>query len=413
MQNESKRNNNPSKSFKKVNKQINKLTKRVKRIRIRKQKGNRKSAHGFGAKGITGNGNKFHSNDQFYRPTDLIKRDPAETLLAMRRYARMSKDTYLLALAHPDLAVANQIPVKLFSDMPIPSASIGYRDQYQLATSSQGTFLLSWRPSFLASSGYLGTTFTASSKITFNNSSTLTGSTGVAGNVFLSGEYVPNVGIQRYRLVSAMLRISYNGPVLNQSGTMTSCATFDPFGICMGTSTTPVTSQSDTLVDRFGNFANIRNGLWNTSISVTTHASGVECLYVPTDPLCYVFERDGNYQGGYSATTPIVVRGSGEGAPICYVIAGQNLPVSATCLFLEVFYNFEVIADPSSAPILRANTSNVLNASEARQVKEHISDSVASNGLIRPSRTSDFSSVLDTIAQFGMKYIPMALAALS
>lgn len=375
----------------------------------------------------TNNNNKNNKIRRRIRPRRLVRKktqyiEPnrindfrnktGDTLLReLKIYHRYVKNRYLLGLVHPDLAVKEQIPVKLYSDVPIPTASIGFHQQTQFTTSSNGTFLLSWRPNFIMTAADLSALSANDySQITYNNSAALTGNTSVAGNAFVPGSVAPAILIQRYRLVSAIIKISYNGSVLNQSGTMISSCTFEPFSVAVGSTTGPVATNSDALVDRYGNFSLISNGLWNTSVDITNNSQGLEMLYVPTDPDDYVFSRQGRYFDQLVAVG--LNAGPAEGAHIQYVVAGRNLPASSPCVMMNVYYNYEVIADPTAASYLRSSPDSVYSAKDKTTIQDTITGVVKQGSLIKPIQNANYKDVLMDIAKTGISYIPKLLGSL-
>ena len=140
-------------------------------------------------------------------------------------------------MIHPEVAVQQGYQVKMYSDVPVPSSSIGFKTAYQVSTSSKGTFSLVWTPNFMANKQVMESDPTFNlvggtkkvfdySNLSINNSSTLTGEQ--SDNYFaFYPSYIPDIALQKYRLVSALIRVVYNGSVINQAGTMYSCATFD------------------------------------------------------------------------------------------------------------------------------------------------------------------------------------------
>jgi len=341
-----------------------------------------------------------------------------ETLSRMRSYGQHVRDRYIVGLVHPDIAVKNQIPVKLYSDVPIPTASIGWHEQYQLTTSSVGTFLLAWRPTFMANQQSLTALGSnAYSHLTFNNSSTLNGNTVVAGNNFLAGSYIPNIDLQRYRMVSSMITVQYDGPVLQQAGVLNSCATFDRFVCANGSTSAPVTNLSDPYVDRYGQFNLVVNGLWNQSSNVTRGGEGLEHFYVPLDPDDITFQPIGTYYGTTGSSSGTIFPEI-EGAHINYVVCGRNFPASTNCVLVDVYYNLEVIADPSTAPILRSMTDNTLTRKDHEVYMDAVNSAGKTKGFIRKMKADEeddgdtFSKVLGQVARFGIKYIPKILAAI-
>jgi len=335
-----------------------------------------------------------------------FRKIPRNNLLSeMSVYHKHMRDRYLTGVIHPDLAVQHQIPLKAYSDFPIPTASIGWHTQTSYSPNATGNFLISWRPSCFTT-----TSDPATSNVTFNNNVALTGSVGVAGNVFVAAgsvNYPSNVSVQRYRLVSAMIKVSYNGSVLNQSGTMLSCCTQDP--LVVGNTGAAV---SDTLVDRFGNFSLIANGLWNNTINITKDSEGIECLFVPMDPEDLIFDRAGYYQGvAMSGSAGNITSPSSSGAPINYVIAGRNFPTSQ-CIVVDIYSNYEVVADPTSAPILRSSVDDFMTRRDSDSYATEIKNFAKDGGLIRKATTFDWRNALSDVAGIGIKYLPKILSIL-
>lgn len=332
-------------------------------------------------------------------PINFRSVDKSIIIKLLEDYHRITRARYLFAMIHPDVAVTQGYQVKLYSDVPVPSSSIGFKSTYQLATSENGTFCLSWSPNFLSTSEQLNTDFPNNlsklySNVAYDNSSALTGSS-PDNNFNYKPCYTPDIKLQKYRLVSALIKVKYNGSVLNQSGTMYSCATFDQLQVASG----DLSADSNTAASRFGDFSLIRNGLWNRSVNITSDADGIECLYVPMDPTDITFYPIGDYYGlGIdkkvgSGNSLMLKQQSTEGAHVNYVIAGQNLPTNSSCIYVEVFSNFEVIADPQSAPVIRSSIESALSRTDNQLVTDLTANMTKSGMLIRTSKpNTDWSS---------------------
>lgn len=344
-------------------------------------------------------------------PMEFRKMKPQEVVAKLNDYRNRTRSQYLYSMIHPDYAVTEGVQVKMYSDVPIPTSSIGIRMMYQIRTSAVGTFLLSWSPNFLATNQDIEArfdTFTAKSSaysnIIVSNDDNMNG--GAASEDFTQyhlPSFIPSVMLQKYRLVSAILKVKYNGSVLNQAGTMVSCATYDNlpvYNLVAGESPSaevlllhPAYSPKSTVFSRYSDFSLIRNGLWNYSQNITADANGLECLYVPTDPTSNMFYDLASYYGSTlskvedikQSTTTI---GQSEaiigdsGAQLSYVVAGYNLPKNETCLQIEVYANFEVIADPSVAPLLRSSLNQYFDWNDNRRVKELFQE-LSQKGFIR------------------------------
>jgi len=336
---------------------------------------------------------------------DFRKLSKSNLVGRVNEYAQNTRAKYLAGLVHPDIAVQNQFPVKCYTDLPIPTATIGFHEQYQFTTSNVGTFLLSWRPGFLLTEGRRSTLGSNASNITYNNNAALTGLSGNANNTFVAKGYYPNVSLQRMRLVSALIRVSYNGSVLNQAGTMLSCAVFDSLPIAVLTS-----AVTDDRIDRYGNFSIIQNGLWNKTTDITNSSSGLECLYIPMDPDDFMFQQVDTYYGtsiGGGLSYP-----DAEGAHINYILCGKNLPANTSCILVDVYYNWEVIADPTSAPILRGDQP--MCDPQMREDTSKVVQNLSTNGgLIREANTKfNWKDALNDLLNMGVKFLPSLLSAI-
>lgn len=350
--------------------------------------------------------NKGSKKNKFYFKTGAKDRIPLNPLSfrkspkdkivhLLEEYHRVTRARYLFAMIHPEVAVNQGYQVKLYSDVPVPSSSIGFKTTYQCKTSDNGTFCLTWTPNFLCTAQSLKLDFpdvesSFYSNLAYNSSTTLTGSAADNSFVFLPS-YVPDIKLQKYRLVSALIKVKYNGSVLNQSGTMYSCATFDQISVVSGFYSETLANVNATSA-RFGDFSLVRNGLWNRTVNITSDADGIECLYVPMDPTDVTFYPIGDYYGlGTDDTvstgaTKFTRQISTEGAHVNYVIAGQNLPVSTSCIYIEIYANFEVIADPQSAPVIRSSIESSLNRVDNDILTDLTSNITKTGQLIRVSK---------------------------
>lgn len=339
---------------------------------------------------------------------------PADTVVdSLENYHKLTRSQYLYSMIHPDYAVTEGIQAKLYSDVPVPTSSIGIRTMYQLETSQNGTFLLSWSPNFIGTEQDIGARFANQSKysdisevaysnILFCNSEGLNGTTTqITRNQALPG-FIPSVMLQKYRLVSAIIKVKYNGSVLNQAGTMVSSATFDSLPVhnyAQVDASYPISNlltvntPLDDIFSRYGNFDIIRNGLWNYSTNITADANGIECLYVPTDPTANIFYDLSSYYGSTLSKTITITQTSNDvgyvesivgdfGSQLSYVIAGYNLPSKTKCIQVEVFSNFEVIADPTVAPLLRSSMNTFFDWNDKRRMEELFKD-LSKTGFIR------------------------------
>lgn len=103
----------------------------------------------------------------------------------------------------------------MYSDVPIPTATISFRQSFMKSTNQHGCFALCWSPAYLATTFDANAISTNSSipflqpysyhwtNIAFNNHPDLR--CNQPSNAFepIYNEYMPSVDLQKYRLVSA------------------------------------------------------------------------------------------------------------------------------------------------------------------------------------------------------------------
>lgn len=364
-------------------------------------------------------------------PNQLRQHPPEEIVAGLTDWTKHERAKYLYSLIHPEFAVQEGVQVKLYSDAPIPSSSIGMRQMFNISTSDKGTFEMIWSPNFLATEGALSTVLDpelpltsvvkpygyAYSNLYVNNDTSLTG-TGSKDAFGCLPCFQPMALLQKYRLVSALLKVKYNGSVLNQAGTLLSCATYETFPVIVAGGVTETTNDSPSLdvaaamslckqqnanpsLARWTNFDIIRNGQWNLSHNISADANGIECLYVPVDPTSKMFYDVGDYYGTSIANSQdttdykYTVTNSSfhyethirqllpfSETSVKYVVAGHNLPKSENCIQIELFYNFEVIADPTVAPLIRSSINNVFDINDKRRIKELFRE-LSKTGFVR------------------------------
>lgn len=160
---------------------------------------------------------KFMKNIKLLRdPMEFMRKNPNEVVARLNDYRTRTRSQYLYSMIHPDYAVTDGVQVKMYSDVPVPTSSIGVRMMYQIRTSQVGTFLLSWSPNFLATNQDIEARFgemptpgsSAYSTIivcTDNNMTRTIASE--ANSQFQFPCFIPSVMLQKYRLVSAIMKV--------------------------------------------------------------------------------------------------------------------------------------------------------------------------------------------------------------
>lgn len=296
---------------------------------------------------------------------------------------------YIAAILDPQIAVEDGKSIKQPSLIPIPSATTAFRVNVNISTDDSGDFFLAWNPNYLINKEnleYYSGIFSSSTLYPYNTYSNLVYKDSANKSLNFCPSYVADVSLSKYRLVSSKIKVTYIGSNLEKSGMMYACASFDPTPIRYGylqsgdqifpmktdgkyidlTSATnyPVESSTYNLLTE----ANISNGIWNTNVNIVQTNQGISCLHVPIDPTNEIFYPMGSYFG-YKNTdttaksttvvesqfgnTKVINRQDISGSQLCFLICGHGLPKNKEVINIQIFYNFEIIATPASAPYIK------------------------------------------------------------
>lgn len=389
---------------------------------------------------------KKGTNPMLYRQMPVVA-----ALDELDQFHALSRLRYLYAMIHPEEAVTQGMQVKLYSDLPLPTNSAGIRETFYVTPSNHGTIAIAWNPNFFSSpiaekrlmaqvgNDHINSNTRYSHLFVNTSAAALTGTQPNEGHWTALQSYNPEINIQQYRIVSAMLRVKYVGNLMNQAGMLYSCATTidmpplkmiqqdrgsdtiwpDPMESVEITSAmsskpnTPAGSNTYYLVPedrtgvnrsyaplcRFSDFNLVKNGMWNYSHNITEQGGGVECLFVPLDAHDTTFREMGMYYNSGPSQAKAaeinlaaadscgavycVMDDNSLGNPLKYVVVGQNLPHEANCIMIEVFYNFECIADPSVCPFLRAAPATVFSKDDQMQIASSVGKIAQNGALIR------------------------------
>jgi hypothetical protein len=246
--------------------------------------------------------------------------------------------------------------------------------------------------------------------ISFNNNDGL-GTSAAAGNNLVNC-IIPNEAVaqvQRYRLVSSLVKVTYVGPMLDTSGRFQSCVTLDPFGINYASTNNvendrknvvrnPIlTNHAQTLADRFCDFSLIRNGYWNRSVDIAS-SNSMEFLFIPMDKNSTVFERQWAYGGtDYSATDQMQYPQE-QFTKMAHVVAVIGLPPNSKVL-IEQFTNYEVLIDPSAVAFFGPNIDNPITNKDMDLVHQSITKDPSQ--LVKDKPTKSSTSFLDVMMRIG------------
>lgn len=361
---------------------------------------------------------------------------------------------YIRGILEPEYAFTSMKVVKQPSTIPIPSTTVTFRNNINIPTDSNGDFTLAWNPNYLTMSAVLNQLKFISSEdqphtytVDAYSHVFMRKPTATQFGVFLPS-YIPNVDMSKYRLVSAKLKVTYIGSNLQKSGMMYACATYDKTPIAVAYNEAnynmiPITNPSSSTQAELSpaaypdswkktlaamNERTISNGLWAKNCNVTEPNQGISCLHIPTDPSSEIFQPLGTYFGHPQptgnkvwATTsdlfketvlPEDITGD-QGSQLCFLVCGHGMPASTECVNLQIYYNFEIIPTPQTAPFMRP-TLNTFPPAILSQVRTTLNNS-AQQIAIRPKSTPISNSLINSMASLAksvnnaMPYVSTAL----
>jgi hypothetical protein len=331
------------------------------------------------------NGNKVKRRPRGYTRQQAVYSSISrfQNKLNKTAYFKNARDrfyNYIKALYNPEDCVEGKNVAKQFSPISIPTSTVAFREQMYF-TPEYGKFDMIWVPNFFTTQNSL------TGKIALEPSS---GSTEFYSHLYLKDNnddgwklhtsYAPSINLAKYRLVSAKLVIEYNGPKIQQGGSVYSCAIYNDLPVFIGIADRGdedpffpgqafTTDRGLHELDQYTDIELLQNGLWNRYVNFSTTRGYHSVTAVPTDPTDSTFFPMCNYY----AETPSTVRfqdpsdsqtpnkyllscQSSDGGHLSYILKGNNLKSDNNApvgMMVNVYYNFEIIADQSTAPFLR------------------------------------------------------------
>jgi hypothetical protein len=335
---------------------------------------------------------RIRSNSN-YRNANNLRKQKRKQLMS---YYNTQLVNYIHGLLHPELAVSGSDIPKCPSYVSIPTSNITFREAFDIDPDKNGEFVLCWTPNFLATAERINKMSSGACKDYSRNWLGGFDETYNEYGFYPVAAYCPPASFRKYRLVSAGCKITYKGPTIERAGIVSYCLSYRQFPMvffkedendflslkCFQNNMDPRYWGSD--LDNF-DITTIQNGMWN-QVKNVQRGQQVFVVSVPTDPSDFIFEDDGFFYASASADDTLPIRtgnwtdGNGtsqtyafnsqlaeDGTPCSYIFKGTNLTKDAK-LYVEQFYNFEVIPTEESATILRPRkgsfTSEDLNLSK-------------------------------------------------
>jgi hypothetical protein len=325
--------------------------------------------------------------------------------------------TYLHGILHPEDAINSANVPKAPNYVSIPTSNITFREAFDILPDKDGQFLLYWTPNFLCSQEGIDYR-TRARNFKYSYSRNWLG--GYDNNYNCEGfnpipAYTPPASFKKYRLVSAGCKITYKGSQLNRAGIISHCLTYRSIPVSFFVDQDiengfflPYSALTQENRGKFGEMQNvdmttIQNGMWNGVKNVQQDKTTF-VVAVPTDPSDHIFEDDAFFyaaatqseqpdqqmiqwrDGNDTLHTSFFINQQPEdGTPCSYIFRGEGLSTTEK-LYVEQYYNFEVIPTELSAPILRPtpgldrktiedafnNLTSILQVSKGQSVPDQV-----------------------------------------
>jgi hypothetical protein len=252
---------------------------------------------------------------------------------------------------------------------------------------------------------------------------------------------LPEVGVAKARLVSAKIKISFRGPILQQGGTVMGAATFlgtpgiiaasdDDNKIYLNSTVTdPVTQvprrqanwrdiikpvQGQMYSKDFSPFEEkvLSNAIWAKNVNITKDANGICAVYVPMDPMDEIFYKTGTYYGE-EVNQDVVLENdlkgttilySDKGARLSYLFNIQGIPVNQNPITVETYTNWEVLPTDMAASSLRNSNSTPCSIEDYTRIREMMRQYFNSHSGIHTIRgDTNLGSLRDVLSYLGEK----------
>lgn len=307
-----------------------------------------------------------------------IKRNEINKII--KRHKTQVRD-YIKSLLFPEDALSGFV-AKQPSYISLPTANVVFKEQLNFQIGNDRKFYLMWIPNFFATKPSLQHDIEEpgeGKKLFYSHLYYKT-----AGFELDDSEvfwchtcYLPEISLSKYRLVSAKISVQYNGTIMNQSGQMYSCATYDDLPVISGACEAheeDVTLKFDGYLEdtniklsSYFDIEKVRNGLWPKFCNITSTTGQIDNIALPTDPTDHTFYPMNHYYqveplnlvqlDRITAGDAVRYAISTDGGHLSYLYNGFGIP-EGTNITVVVYYNFEVIPTQTTAPFLRTTKND-------------------------------------------------------
>jgi hypothetical protein len=353
---------------------------------------------------------------------------------------------YVAAILDPEYNYTTGVMVKQPSLLNPPSVSIPVKTLTTVKSENQSSICISWNPTLFCTKAdlpniVLGKKNGTDQLIKANRiASVLYSLPENAGTelvvpadsweakVKAIPDNLPEIGVSKARLVSAKIKISFRGSILNQGGTIMGAATFQgPPGLVLNTDNTDsvylnapvdgreVANWADlfkvTLGDQYDETSQcpfqekvLSNGIWAKNVNITRDANGISAIFIPTDPMDEIFYKPGTYYGEEIAKDDAIVSTKGattalataKGARLNYLFNIQGLSAqNNNPITIETYQTWEVLPTNLSASSLRNSSSGMNSIQVKTKVKELLTEYFKNSTGIHTNKPNQLSGLFD------------------
>lgn len=395
--------------------------------------------------------------DQLYSGSDryMLMSDKNRRDINIFKEARLMKDmyedkiiNYVAAILDPEYNYNTGIMVKQPSLLNPPSVSIPVKTLTTIKSEQKSSICVSWNPTLFCTKNDLNRIILGKrgdEEISANRISSVlyslpenVGTEQVIpadswdAHVHAIPDNLPEIGVSKARLVSAKIKISFRGSIMNQGGTIMGAATFQgPPGLVLKTDNTDnvyINSSPDavatwgdlfkvTLGDQYNHDSQcpfeekiISNGIWAKNVNITKDANGITAIFIPTDPMDEIFYKPGTFYGEqikqddnilnqYGATTALT---TAKGARLNYLFNIQGLSANnSNPITIETYQTWEVLPTNQSASSLRNSNTAMSSDFVKQKMKELITEYFNNSTGIHTSRPNNMNGLWDVLKKVG------------
>lgn len=355
---------------------------------------------------------------------------------------------YVAAILDPEYNYNTGLMVKQPSLMNPPSVSVPIKTLTTIKSNSSTSICISWNPTLFCTKNDIGNIILGKkgeeniyanrvASVLYSLSENVGTEVSVQADawqakVFAIPDNLPEIGVSKARLVSAKIKISFRGSILNQGGTIMGAATFQGApGLVLNTDyegKVYKNSKEDeqatwadlfkvTLGDQF-NQNNLcpfqekvlSNGIWAKNINITKDANGITAIFIPTDPMDEIFCKPGTYYGEkinqdqniISEKGATVALNTDKGARLNYLFNIQGLTGQNTNpITVETYATWEVLPTNLSASALRNSSQGINTLRGYEAVKNMINEYFNVSKGIHTSKPNQLGGFLDILGKIG------------